>query len=329
MFTKDYIAFREESGFLLYLGQIIIMTKNISPALPALDLLSASGWQDYSLLDSGDGFKLEQFGPYRLVRPEPEAVWRQALSAAEWKNADALYKPSPEENGGHWEYRKKLPERWLMRYGSLSFWVMTSASRHLGVFPEQSVQWDWADDVIKKAVKPPKVLNLFGYTGMATLSAANSGAQVTHLDASRKSVSWARDNQVQSRMSDLPIRWIIDDALKFVQRESRRGVQYDGIILDPPKFGRGPKGEVWEFYKLLPDLLQSCRQVLSPDPLFVQLTAYAVKASAVTLYNAMNEMMSDFKGRTQVGEIGLTEASAGRFLSTAIFARWCRQDQAS
>ncbi len=290
--------------------------------LPSLDLLSASGWQDYALLDSGNGFKLEQFGLVRLMRPEPEAMWSPALPESEWKKADALYKPSPEENGGHWEYHKKLPERWLMRYEGLSFWVMTSASRHLGVFPEQSVQWTWASEVIKKASKPPKVLNLFGYTGMASLAAAQAGAQVTHLDASRKVVSWAKDNQAASNLDSAPIRWIVDDALKFVQREIRRGAQYDGIILDPPKFGRGPKGEVWEFYKLLADLLNSCRQILSPDPLFIQLTAYAVKASPVTLSYAVQEMMSSFKGQTQAGEIGLTEASARRFLSTAIFARW-------
>ena len=291
---------------------------------PTIDILSATGWQDYSLLDSGSGFKLEQFGQARLIRPEPEAVWKQALPESEWKKADALYKPSPEENGGHWEYRKKLPERWKMRYGSLSFWAMTSASRHLGVFPEQSVQWDWADEVIKNSSKPPKVLNLFGYTGMASLAAARSGAQVTHLDASRKVVLWAKDNQTASDLAAAPIRWIVDDALKFVQREIRRGAQYDGIILDPPKFGRGPKGEVWEFYKLLPDLLDSCRQILSPNPLFVQMTAYAVKASSVTLFYAIEQMMSAFKGKTQAGEIGLTEESAGRFLSTAIFARWYR-----
>ncbi|KAF0111638.1 MAG: hypothetical protein FD147_819 [Chloroflexi bacterium] len=298
------------------------MTQTFLPPLPALDLLSATSWQDYSLLDSGGGFKLEQFGGARLMRPEPEAVWQPALPESEWKKADAFYKPSPEENGGHWEYRKKLPERWVMHYKDLSFWVQTSASRHLGVFPEQSCQWDWADTVIKQAIKTPKVLNLFGYTGMASLAAVKSGAVVTHLDASRKVVLWAKDNQALSRLETAPIRWIIDDALKFVQREIRRGAQYDGIILDPPKFGRGPKGEVWEFYKLLPDLLESCRQILSPDALFVQLTAYAVKASAATLYYAINEMMAAYKGYTQAGEIGLTEQSAGRFLSTAIYARW-------
>jgi len=301
------------------------MNSNPSPSLPKLDLLSADQWQDYVLLDSGEGFKLEQFGQARLIRPEPEAVWKQGLPEGEWKKADAIYKPSPEENGGHWEYRKKLPERWTMHYGSLSFHVMTSASRHLGVFPEQSVQWDWADKVIISSPKLPKILNLFGYTGMASLAAARSGAQVTHLDASRKVVLWAKDNQALSDLSNAPIRWIVDDALKFVQREIRRGAQYDGIILDPPKFGRGPKGEVWEFYKLLPDLLNSCRQILSTNPLFVQLTAYAVKASSITMYYAVDEMMSSFKGQTQAGEIGLTERSKGRFLSTAIFARWCRE----
>ncbi|MCX6054047.1 MAG: class I SAM-dependent methyltransferase [Chloroflexi bacterium] len=296
------------------------------PSLPSLQLLSSTGWADYTLLDSGGGFKLEQFGNVQLIRPESEAIWHPALPEGDWKKADALYKPSPEENGGHWEYRKSLPERWIMKYKDISFWVMTSASRHLGVFPEQSCQWDWADHVIQQVNQSPKVLNLFGYTGIASLAAAQSGAAVTHLDASRKVVLWAKDNQVLSKMQGSPIRWIIDDATKFVQRELRRGARYDGIILDPPKFGRGPKGEVWEFYKLLPDLLESCRQILSPDPLFIQLTAYAVKASSATLYFAIQEMMAAFSGTTSAGEIGLTEQSAGRFLSTAVFARWCRSD---
>ena len=269
---------------------------------------------------------MEQFGPARLVRPEPEAVWKPALPESEWKNADALYKPAPEENGGHWEYRNKLPERWKMAYKDLSFWVQTSASRHLGVFPEQSCQWDWADAVISKSKSKPKVLNLFGYTGIASLAAARAGAVVTHLDASRKVITWANENQKLSDLEALPIRWILDDAIKFVQREQRRGSRYNGIILDPPKFGRGPKGEVWEFYKLLPDLLDSCRQILTPEPLFIQLTAYAVKASAATMYYAVREMMQSFGGVTTAGEIGLLEASANRYLSTAIFARWCRSD---
>ena len=293
-----------------------------SDSLPAFQLLAAENWTDYALLDSGDGFKLEQFGPYRLIRPEPEAVWQKALPASEWKQSAATYKPSPEENGGHWEYTQKLPDRWKMTYNGLTFWVQTSSSRHLGVFPEQACQWDWADKVIHSSSVKPKVLNLFGYTGIASLAAARSGAAVTHLDASRKVVTWANDNQKLSGLETLPIRWIIDDALKFVQREVRRGSRYQGIILDPPKFGRGPKGEVWEFYKLLPDLLKNCRQILDPNPLFIQLTAYAVKASAATLYYAVDEMMQDFQGVTACGEIGLREKSARRFLSTAIYARW-------
>lgn len=290
--------------------------------IPSFELLSAQNWKDYALLDSGNGMKLEQFGDYSLIRPEPEAVWSPALPEFEWKKAAATYKPSPEENGGHWEYARKLPERWRMTYGSLSFWVQTSASRHLGVFPEQSCQWDWAEKVIHNAKTQPKVLNLFGYTGLATLAAAKAGAQVTHLDASKKVVTWAKENQTLSGISELPIRWIVDDALKFVQREARRGAKYQGIILDPPKFGRGPKGEVWEFYKLLPGLLKACREILDPHPLFIQLTAYAVKASAATMFFAVEEMMRNFDGTTTCGEIGLTEKSAGRYLSTAIYARW-------
>jgi Predicted SAM-dependent methyltransferases len=292
---------------------------------PPFELTAAQKWTDYALLDSGDGAKLEQFGPHRLIRPEPEAVWQPALPAAEWSKAEASYKPSPEENGGHWEYFRKLPERWKMSYNGLTFWVQTSASRHLGVFPEQSCQWDWADKVIKASHSQPKVLNLFGYTGIASLAAARSGALVTHLDASRKVVTWANENQTLSGLANLPIRWIIDDALKFVQREARRGSKYQGIILDPPKFGRGPKGEVWEFYKLIPGLLQACQQILDPNPLFVQLTAYAVKASAATMYYAVDEITHGFGGQTTCGEIGLREKSANRFLSTAIFARWTKK----
>jgi len=215
--------------------------------LPDLELLYPKDWQDYALLDSGDGHKLEKFGPYRLVRPEAEAVWQPGLSASEWKSADAVYKPAPEENGGHWEYRRKLPKRWKLTYKQLAFWTQTSASRHVGVFPEQSCQWDWAEQVIRTAGSKPRVLNLFGYTGLASLSAAAAGAQVTHLDASRKVITWARENQQVSGLESLAIRWILDDAVKFVQREQRRNSHYDGIILDPPKFGRGPKERYGNF----------------------------------------------------------------------------------
>jgi 23S rRNA (cytosine1962-C5)-methyltransferase len=269
--------------------------------------------------------KLEQFGSYRLLRPEAEAVWQPALPKSDWNKIDAAYKPSPEENGGHWEIRNnKMKDHWAMSYGDLHFLAQLSGSRHVGVFPEQASQWDWSDKVIRSASGKPKVLNLFGYTGLASLAAVKAGAQVTHVDASKKVVLWAKENQALSGIDQTSIRWIVDDAVKFVQREARRESLYDGIILDPPKFGRGPKGEVWEFYKLLPTLLNACKEVLKPNPLFVQLTAYAVKASSITLKQAVEEMMHEFNGVTTAGEIGLLERSAGRFLSTAIFSRWSR-----
>jgi len=296
------------------------------PSAPSLTILTCPGWKDYQLLDSGNGLKIERFGTYRLIRPEAEAIWRPSLPEKDWSSADAVFRPSPEENGGHWEIRQSLPERWTLDYNGLKFYVQTSASRHLGAFPEQSVGWDWIENRISSARRPIRVLNLFGYTGLASLAAARAGAQVTHLDASRKVVTWANDNLKLSGLGDRPVRWIVDDALKFVQREARRGAAYDGLILDPPKFGRGPKGEVWEFYKLIPELLSSCRQVLSANPCFILLTAYAVKASALTLHIAVNEMMAGYTGTTEAGELALREQSAGRLLSTAIFARWSQPE---
>ena len=293
---------------------------------PKLDILTSPDWEDYELLDSGNGLRLERFGPNTFIRPEPEAVWKPGLNEKGWQAAHARFSPSAEENGGHWEWLKTGAQRWQMGYKGLRFWAQTSASRHLGVFPEQAAQWDWAACQIQDAAKhhaaPLQVLNLFGYTGLASLAAAKAGARVTHLDASRKVVTWARENQALSGLEQAPIRWLIDDALKFTHREGRRGAAYDGIILDPPKFGRGPKGEVWEFYKLLPELLEACRQALGAHPRFVVLTAYAVKASPVTLFYALSEMMQGWPGKTEAGEVALVEKSAGRLLSTAIFARW-------
>lgn len=289
---------------------------------PQLILQTSPGWQDYALLDSGGGFKLERYGKYILKRPEPEAVWRPHMPEKTWNAAHAFFKPGDEENGGHWVTQKPVDERWMMSYKNLRFWVQLSASRHVGVFPEQAGQWDWLSSQIKTARRPIQVLNLFGYTGLATLAAAAAGARVTHVDASRKVISWARENQDLSGLAEQPVRWIVDDALKFIQREARRGSRYDGLILDPPKFGRGPKGEVWEFYKLLPELLAACRDVLSDQPRFIVLTAYAVKASALTLYYAVSEVMQRFSGQTESGEVVLQEESAGRLLSMAIFARW-------
>ena len=294
------------------------------PPSPYTDILveQSAEWTDYELLDSGNGLKLERFGPHQLVRPEPEAIWKPALSGEQWKAAQAVFQPAPEENGGHWQERVPLPPRWSMAYKDLRFWIQLSGSRHVGVFPEQASQWDWMRAKIQHAPSPIRVLNLFGYTGLASLACASAGAQVTHVDASRKAVTWAKENQALSELTDKPIRWMVDDALKFIQREARRNSQYEGLILDPPKFGRGPKGEVWEFYKLIAVLLEACRQVIAPRPLFVLLTAYAVKASSLTLYYAMKEMMASYSGRVQAGEVVTQEKSAGRIISNAVFSRW-------
>ncbi len=304
-----------------------------------ITLLESSHWQDYALLDSGDGLKLERFGKYVFVRPESQALWKRSLDA-EWRNVDAVFIPSGEESGGHWDFKKKVDEKWEMRYAlrfdygtdkhsasaqrDITFKAMTTPGRHLGVFPEVAAHWDWFSGLIANAKREINVLNLFGYTGLASLAAASAGAKATHVDASKKSVGWARENQALSKLTEKPIRWIVDDALKFVQREVRRGVKYDGIILDPPKFGRGPKGEVWEVYKSLPTLLEACRACLSDNPLFVVNTIYAVRASAIHMAQAMEDMMNGYGGKVDMGELVTREQSAGRLLSQAVYARWER-----
>ena len=294
--------------------------------LPVLDLLASPQWSDYELLDSGEGQKLERFGPYLFVRPDHQAVWRRALPPARWQAAQALFQPAGgEEMGGSWQFRRPVADSWPLSYRGLKFLAQMSSSRHLGVFPEQAAHWDWMAQQIQSAARPVNVLNLFGYTGLATLAAAAAGAHLTHVDASKKSVAWARQNQALSGLEDRPIRWIVDDALKFVQREARRGAQYEGIVLDPPKFGRGPKGEVWECFEMLPALLAACRQILSPQPLFVVLTAYAIRASALSIYYALGEMTAGLGGALSAGELVTVEKSAGRVLSQAIYARCGRR----
>ena len=301
----------------------------------ALTLLDSPSWRDYALLDSGDGLKLERFGPYTFVRPEVQAMWPRALPEEKWQAAHAIFRPSGEESGGHWQFAQEVAGKWALSYalpptplanggtvGGLRFWARTTPGRHLGVFPEVAAHWDWMAGLIAAAVPSINVLNLFGYTGLATLAAAAAGAQVTHVDASKKAVAWARENQALSALAEKPVRWIVDDALKFVQREGRRGVKYDGLIIDPPKFGRGPQGEVWEVYKSLPRLLAACRQVLSEKPLFAVVTVYAVKTSAVHIYQALAEMMTGFSGSLECGELVTREQSAARLLSQAVYARW-------
>jgi 23S rRNA (cytosine1962-C5)-methyltransferase len=290
--------------------------------LPTIQVAAARDWVDYELVDSGDGLKLERFGKYLFSRPEAQAVWPPAKPAEIWSKTDAAFQTTGEENGGHWSFNKQIPDNWVMQYKTIKFKARAGASRHLGVFPEQAVHWDWIADAISNAHHPIKVLNLFGYTGIASLVAAKAGAQVTHIDASKKAIAWARENQSLSDLLDSPIRWIVDDALKFVEREIRRGNLYDGIIMDPPKFGRGPKGEVWEFFRLLPQMITACKNALLPKPLFFIVTAYAVKSSALTLHGAISDLTSTRGGDIEIGELVTIEKSGGRLISNAIYAKW-------
>ncbi len=289
---------------------------------PKLIFLTAPDWRDYELLDSGNGRKLERYGAYIFNRPEHQAIWRTTYPAKSWESAHAVFHSTQEESGGRWQFNEQIPHAIRMEYKGLTFSATPGNSRHLGVFPEQAAHWDWINRIIVGAKRPVRVLNLFGYTGLASLASAQAGAQVTHVDASKKVVAWARENQALSGLMDRPIRWLIDDAEKFVKREVRRNSAYDGIILDPPKFGRGPAGEVWEFFESLPGLLDDCRKILSPQPLFIVLTAYAIRASALSVYYALDEITKKWGGSVQTGELALIEKSAGRLLPTAIFARW-------
>lgn len=289
---------------------------------PEIHLLITPPWEDYELLDSGAGRKLERFGPHTLIRPESQAIWRPALPEARWRQAQAEFQPGGGETGGKWKVNKDIETDWLMRYKSLSFRAHLSSSRHLGVFPEQASHWDWLQAQIERSGRPVRALNLFGYTGMASLAAAQAGAQVTHVDAARKAILQGQENQRLSGLVDRPIRWLVDDAFKFVRRELRRQTHYDIILLDPPKFGRGPQGQVWEFFDSIPPLLEDCRQLLSPQPVCVVITAYAIRASALSLFHALQAISADLGGQVQCGELVIRESSAGRLLSTAIYARW-------
>jgi 23S rRNA (cytosine1962-C5)-methyltransferase len=295
--------------------------KSSSPA-PSIHLLSSPDWEDYQLLDSGGGAKLERYGPYTFVRPEVQAIWSRALPAARWEAAHATFVPTGEESGGRWQFKKAIPHNWIMQYKDLKFQAHASQSRHMGVFPEQAAHWDWIAKRIQSANRPLSILNLFGYTGLATLAAARAGARVTHVDASKKAINMARENLALSGLEDRPVRWLVDDVEKFVRRDVRRGAQYDGILLDPPKFGRGPSGQVWEFFNSLPGLLRDCRTLLGPRPQFIVLTAYAIRASALSIYYPLAELAADLGGQLETGELVLEEGSAGRMLSMAIYARW-------
>ncbi len=299
------------------------MKMDVSPQIVSL---SSPDWQDYELVDSGNRLKLERFGPYSLVRPEPRATWHPALPTQIWESVHAIFQPTRKDGSGEWQLHKTIDSPWIMSYKRLKFQAQVTDSRHIGVFPENATHWDWIMEQIETAQRPIQVLNLFGYTGLATLAAAQAGDRVTHVDASQKAVKIARENQALSDMTDYPIRWIVDDALKFVRREKRRGTKYEGIIMDPPKFGRGPKGEVWEFSKLFSTLCTACREILSERPRFVVITAYASGTLPIALHHTVKEMMTGFEGTATVGELVTIEQSAGRSISNATFARWVNDE---
>jgi 23S rRNA (cytosine1962-C5)-methyltransferase len=292
---------------------------------PQIHALAPRNWVDYELLDSGDGAKLERFGKYVLIRPDKGILWRRSLAADVWKNADAEF-VSTESGDGRWACKREMPERWRMRYRDLSFWARLTPFRHTGIFPEQASHWDWLSEKISAARQPVSVLNLFAYTGIASLAAASAGASVTHIDASKPTIAWARENAATAGLAERPIRWILDDAIKFARREGRRGKKYDGIIIDPPVFGRGPKGEVWRFSKSFPALLDACKTILSERPLFVVTTAYEVAESSLLLANLLADWLGSYGGNISAGELILQPKNGNRPLATSVYARWSREE---
>lgn len=287
-------------------------------------ILEVAPGADYALIDSGDGAKLEQYGPYRIVRPEGQAVWARALGAAQWADVDAVFTGDTDEEGiGRWRFPKSvLGETWPMKHAGIDYLGRFTSFRHVGVFPEQAPHWSHMETLIRDAKRPVKVLNLFGYTGLASLVAARAGAEVTHVDASKKAIGWARENQEMARLDDRPIRWICEDAKKFVEREERRGNRYDIILLDPPAYGRGPKGEVWQLFDDLPAMVDLTRAILSDKPLSVVLTAYSIRASFFAIHALMRDAFAGMGGAVESGELVIREKAAGRALSTSLFSRW-------
>jgi len=294
----------------------------MTASLPNLQLLTSPDWVDYELLDSGSAHVLERIGPYKIIRPEPQAIWARALPQTLWDSADAVMVSTGGEHGGYWEYRHPIKQPWVIEYKGLKCEIHLSKSRHIGVFPEQASQWDWIDGQIRSAGRQLKVINLFGYTGMATAAAARAGAYVTHVDASKHAVSWASHNLDLSSLGDAPVRWLVEDARKYLKREARRKSFYDGIILDPPKFGRGPQGKVWEYFEDISGVLNQCRKVLTPDPQFICLTSYAIQASALVPHQALLEMVKGLGGSVVSGELVTVDKSQNRILSHALFSRW-------
>lgn len=290
-------------------------------------MLIADGWTDYELIDMRKAEKLERFGKYTMIRPDPQIIWDSAGGAGMWKKADMHYRRS-KSGGGGWEVKKELPERWQIQYGNLKFHVKPTDFKHMGIFPEQAVNWDWIAEKISRSGRtgsdPVRVLNLFAYTGGATLAAASAGASVCHVDAAKGMNQWAKENIALSGLENSKLRFITDDVLKFVGREIRRGSKYDAIIMDPPSYGRGPGGELWKIEDSLYDLVKSCSELLSENPLFFLINSYTTGFSPLVLENILRCLVvPGFAGKLSSGEVGL-KSKAGFVLPCGIYGKWER-----
>jgi 23S rRNA (cytosine1962-C5)-methyltransferase len=295
----------------------------VAPSLAQTPLvMRTSAWADYAMLDSGHGRKLERYGPYRVVRPEPQCLWEPRAPQALWDGADAVFDPAGEEDEGRWRFQGRQAEAWPLAWRGVRFNGRFTAFRHLACFPEQAANWDWLDQAVRGAARPIRVLNLFGYTGVASLVCAAAGAAVTHVDASKKAIGWARENAALSGLAERPVRWICEDARRYVQREARRGARYDGIILDPPKYGRGPGGEVWRLFDDLPELLRLCVELLDGGARFLLLNTYAERISGLSLGALLADATAARGGRIDWGELALMEEAGERGVGLSFFARW-------
>ena len=280
----------------------------------------ADQWKDYEILDTSEGEKLERWKDYLLIRPDPQVIWKAPKDDQSWKEPNGHYHRSS-KGGGEWEFFD-LPQQWQIQYKELRFNLKPFSFKHTGLFPEQAVNWDWFSNLIKKANRPIKVLNLFAYTGGATLAAAQAGASVTHVDASKGMVSWAKENAESSGLGEAPIRWIVDDCIKFVEREIRRGNVYDGIIMDPPSYGRGPKGEIWKIEDSIYDFIQLCTKLLSPTPLFFLVNSYTTGLNPSVMTYMMGTELKHLNGKITGDEIGLLVKSTGLVLPCGASGRW-------
>jgi 23S rRNA (cytosine1962-C5)-methyltransferase len=292
--------------------------------MDSIRILTPNDWKEYELLDSGDGEKLERFGTYTLVRPDPRALWQKHLPEKTWEQSDAAYSRTDPKTGV-WETKRPAPDPWQIHYDNLTFILKPTEFKHVGIFPEQAVNWRWLQSVIKN--KPIKVLNLFAYTGAASMAAAVAGATVTHVDAVKSTITWANENVKASNLMNKPIRWIEDDVYKFVTREITRGNTYDGIIMDPPRFGRGTRGEIWKIENDLPRLLGACMKILSSHPVFFLINAYTADLSSIVIRQMLEGFLDRTDGEYSSGELALKESGNDRVLPNGIFARWSSTSQ--